>query len=161
MKENISMEILRFNKSNSNNYRKFINKYNNIIEFDTLNIQNFNIGEKEIFLLVDKGIVRKYKILAYSIIEKELKYLYIVNLISKKYENNGTTIFISDFMVKKNLRNKGIGTKLAQYLIDYIYIDKNIILQPEGDGYWFWKKFGFEEDNESEKMTWKITDNRR
>lgn len=161
MKENISMEILRFNKSNSNNYRKFINKYNNIIEFDTLNIQNFNIGEKEIFLLVDKRIVRKYKILAYSIIEKELKYLYIVNLISKKYENNGTTIFISDFMVKKNLRNKGIGTKLAQYLIDYIYIDKNIILQPDGDGYWFWKKFGFEEDNESEKMTWKITDNRR
>ena len=161
MKENISMEILGFNKSNSNNYRKFINKYNNIIEFDTLNIQNFNIGEKEIFLLVDKRIVRKYKILAYSIIEKELKYLYIVNLISKKYENNGTTIFISDFMVKKNLRNKGIGTKLAQYLIDYIYIDKNIILQPDGDGYWFWKKFGFEEDNESEKMTWKITDNRR
>lgn len=161
MKENISMEILRFNKSNSNNYRKFINKYNNIIEFDTLNIQNFNIGEKEIFLLVDQEIVRKYKILAYSIIEKELKYLYIVNLISKKYENNGTTIFISDFMIKKNLRNKGIETKLAQYLIDYIYIDKNIILQPDGDGYWFWKKFGFEEDNESEKMTWKITDNRR
>ena len=64
-------------------------------------------------------------------------------------------------MVKKNLRNKGIGTKLAQYLIDYIYIDKNIILQPDGDGYWFWKKFGFEEDNESEKMTWKIKDNRR
>ncbi len=90
-----------------------------------------------------------------------MKYLYIVNLISKKYENNGTTIFVSDFMVKKNLRNKGIGTKLAQYLIDYIYIDKNIILQPDGDGYWFWKKFGFEEDNESEKMTWKIKYNRR
>lgn len=154
MKENKSMEILRFN-----DYRKFISKYNNIIEVDTLNIQTFNIGEKEIFLLVDKGIVRKYKILAYSIIEKDLKYLYIVNLISKKYQNNGTTIFVSDFMVKKNLRNKEIGTKLAQYLIDYIYIDKNIILQP--DGYFFWKKFSFEEENELEKMTWKIQDNRR
>lgn len=49
MKENVSMEILRFNKSNSNDYRKFINKYNNIIEFDTLNIQTFNIGEKKYF----------------------------------------------------------------------------------------------------------------
>ena len=161
MGKGISMEILRFNKFNSDDYRKFINKQNNIIEFDTLNIQIFNIGEKEIFLLVNKGIVKKYKILAYSIIEKDLKYLYIVNLISKKYQNNGTTIFVSDFMVKKNLRNEGIGTKLAQYLIDYIYIDKNIILQPDGDGCWFWKKFGFEEDNESEKMTWKIRDNRR
>lgn len=161
MKENVSMEILRFNKFNSNDYRKFINKYNNTIEFDVLNIQTFNIGEKEVFLLVSKGILRKYNILAYSIIEKELKYLYIVNLISKKYENNGTTIFISDFMVKKNLRNKGIGTKLVQYLIDYIYIDKNIILQPDEDGYWFWKKFGFEEDTESEKITWKLRNNRR
>ena len=73
------MEILKFNKSNSNIYKEFINRYNQIIEFDILNIQTFNIGEKEIFLVVDKGIIRKYKILAYAIIEKDLEYLYIVN----------------------------------------------------------------------------------
>ena len=60
------MEILKFNKSNSNIYKEFINRYNKIIEFDILNIQTFNIGEKEIFLVVDKGIIRKYKILAYG-----------------------------------------------------------------------------------------------
>lgn len=43
------MEILKFNKSNSNIYKEFINRYNKIIEFDILNIQTFNIGEKEIF----------------------------------------------------------------------------------------------------------------
>lgn len=148
------MEIFEFNKSNSNEYRKFISQYNNIIEFQTLNIQTFNIGEKDIFLLVNKGIVKKYKILAYSIIEKDLKYLYMVYSISKKYQNNGTTIFVSDFMVNRKMRNKGIGTKLAKYLIDNIYIDKKIILQPDGDGNWFWKKFDFVSDKISKKMTW-------
>ena len=155
------MKILKFNKCNSKEYRKFINQYNNIIEFQTLNIQNFNIGEKEIFLVLDKGIIKKHKILAYSIIETDLKYLYIANAISKNYQNDGTTIFISDFMVKENLRNKGIGTELAKYLIDDIYINKNIILQPDGDGYWFWKKFNFYDDNESEKITWRIKDSKR
>lgn len=151
------MKILRFNKSNNNEYRKFIKKYN-IREFYTLSMQTFNIGEKEIFLIVDKGKLRKYKILAYAIIEKDLEYLYIVNSISKEYQNNGTIIFISDFMVRKNLRNKGIGTKFVQYLINHIYVEKNIILQPDEDGYWFWKKFNFENDNKSEKETWKIKD---
>lgn len=155
------MEILKFNKSNSNIYKEFINRYNKIIEFDILNIQTFNIGEKEIFLVVDKGIIRKYKILAYAIIEKDLEYLYIVNSISRNYQNDGTTIFISDFMVKKDSRNIGIGTKLARYLIDDIYREKNIILQPDEDGYSFWKKFSFDDDKESKKRTWRIKSNRR
>lgn len=148
------MEILKFNKNNGKEYREFIDKYNKKIKFETLDIQTFYGGDKEIFLFVDKGILRKYTILAYSIVEKNLKSLYRVNSISEKHNNDGTYVFISDFMVKTIERNKGIGTKLARYLIDEAFADKNIILQPDEDGYWFWKKFGFESDNISEKETW-------
>lgn len=150
------MQILKFNKDNSNEYRDFVNKYNNSKEFITLKINNFNIGEKEIFLVVKKGLIKKYRILAYSIIEKNLKYLYMANLISESYSNNGRYVFISDFMVKRIARNNGIGTMLAQYLINEIYANKNILLQPDEDGYWFWEKFGFQSDNISEKETWII-----
>ena len=51
-------------------------------------------------MVADKGIIRKYKILAYAIIEKDLEYLYIVNSISRNYQNDGTTIFISDWLKK-------------------------------------------------------------
>lgn len=53
------MKFLKFNKSNGIIYKEFINRYNKIIEFAILNIQTFDIGEKEIFLVVDKGIIRK------------------------------------------------------------------------------------------------------
>lgn len=150
------MEILRFNKNNKDEYKKFIGKYNNVPEFNILDISNFNFGEKEIFLAIEKGIMKKYKILAYSIIEKDLKNFYIANSISEKYKNDGTVILISDFIVKEKLRRHGIGSEFAQYLIDEIFLDKDIILQPDGDGYEFWKRFGFETDNISEKETWKI-----
>jgi len=150
------MEIVRFNRVNKGEYKEFIRKYNNVPEFNILNISNFNVGEKEIFLVIEKGLIKKYKILAYSIIEKDLKYLYIANSISEKHKNDGTVILISDFMVKKRLRRNGIGTKFAKYIIEEIFVDKNIILQPDGDGYYFWKKFKFESDNISEKETWKI-----
>lgn len=148
------MEILRFNKDNYKDYKNFINKYNNSIEFVTLKINNFDIGQKEIFLVIKKSLINKYKILAYSIVEKDLKYLYIANSISESYNNDGTYIFISDFMVKVKARNKGIGTKLAEYLIYETFKDKKILLQPDEDGYWFWKKFNFKKDNISEKETW-------
>ena len=150
------MQILKFNKDNSNEYRDFVNKYNNSKEFITLKINNFNVGEKEIFLVVKKGITKQYRIIAYSIIEKNLKYLYMANSISESYSNNGRYIFISDFMVERKARNNGIGTKLAEYLINEIYSNKNILLQPDEDGYWFWRKFGFHSDNISEKETWII-----
>ena len=120
------MEIVRFNRVNKGEYKKFIRKYNNVPEFNILNISNFNVGEKEIFLVIEKGLIKKYKILAYSIIEKDLKYLYIANSISEKYKNDGTVILISDFMVKKRLRRNGIGTKFAKYIIEEIFVDKNI-----------------------------------
>ena len=150
------MEILRFNKDSDKEYKSFINKYNDSKEFITLKINDFNIGQKEIFLVIQKSLIKKYKILAYSIVEKDFKYLYIANSISENYNNDGTYIFISDFMVKKRARNKGIGTKLAEHLINQIYKDKKILLQPDEDGYWFWKKFRFKSDNISEKETWII-----
>lgn len=150
------MEILRFNRDRSNEYKNFIRKYNNVAEFNTLNINTFGVGEKEIFLVVEKGKIRKYNILAYAIVQKDLKYLYIVNSISEEYKNDGTVIFISDFMVKEKMRNKGIGTKLAHYLINFIYLDKDIILQPDGDGNWFWRRFNFISDNISKKATLKM-----
>ena len=33
------------------------------------------------------------------------------------------------------------------------YIKKNITLQPDRDGNWFWKKFGFIPDNISKSLT--------
>lgn len=51
-------------------------------------------------------------------------------------------------------RNQGIGKKLVRYIIDSEYKNRNIILQPDGNGYWFWKKFGFENDNISKHETW-------
>ena len=155
------MEILKFNKINGNQYKEFIKKYNNVQEFDILNSQTFNVGEKEIFLVVEKGILNKNKILAYSIIQKDIEYSYIINSADKDYFNNETTICILDFMVREKSRNKGVGTKLAKYLMDYIYIDKDIILEPKGDGYWFWKKFNFEENKELQKTVWKRKNNRR
>jgi len=110
-------------------------------------------------LVIKKSLIKKYKILAYSIVEKDLEYLYMENLISKDYNNDGTYIFIFDFMVKRRARNKGIGRKLAEYLIYEIFRDKKILLQPDQDGQWFWRKFGFESDNLSEKETWIINRN--
>ena len=149
------MEILKFNDDNKSEYKYFINKYNNVKEFYTLKVQTFDTEKKKIFLLVEKGVLKKYKIIAYAIIEEELKYLYITNSISEEYLNDGTTIYISDFMVRRCSRKQGIGTYLAKYLIEDVYRDKNIILQPDGDGFLFWKKFNFKQDEISKNETWK------
>lgn len=148
------MEILKFDKEKKVKYNEFINKYNDLKEFMTLKINNFNVGDKEIYLVIKKNLFSKCKILAYSIIEKDLKYIYMANSISKKYSNDGSLIFISDFMVKRKLRNQGIGKMLARHIICEEYQNKDIILQPDEDGFWFWKKFGFINDNISEHETW-------
>lgn len=148
------MKIISFNKENRNEYMNFIKQCKNSWEFRCLENNYFNVGDKEIFLVIEKGLCRKHNIVAYSIVEKDLRYLYKVNFISEIHKNDGNNIYIYDFMVRKESRNTGIGSKLAQYLINEIFIDKNIILQPDGDGHWFWKKFDFQQDNISKKETW-------
>ena len=56
-------------------------------------------------------------------------------------------------MIDYLFRNQGIGQYFARYILNEKYKDKNIILQPDGDGNWFWKKFGFIPDNISKHLT--------
>ena len=103
---------------------------------------------------MDKVFFRKYKIIGYVIIYESLHVICFSNDISSKYDGDKDTIFIADFMIDYKYRNEGIGTEFAKYIINFEYKDKNIILQPDGDGNWFWKKFGFINDRISQHMTW-------
>lgn len=146
------MEILEFNYDNRIQYSDFIRKYNKAKCLSSLNIQTFCEGKK-IFLIVDKGLIKKYKIIGYAIVYEKLNTICLVNDVSEKYKDNSNVIFISDFMIDYIERNKGLGKFLAKYIIDEVYRKRNIILQPDGDENWFWEKFGFIPDNVSKKLT--------
>lgn len=145
------MEIVEYDSNTRVEYLVFVKKFNKSKYMSTLNTQTFSEGKK-IFLLIEKGFFRKYKIIGYTIIYENLQ-LCFFNNISEKYDGDSNTIFISDFMVDYTYRNKGIGKYLAKYIIDEVYKQKNITLQPDGDGNWFWKKFGFISDNISKNLT--------
>lgn len=147
------MEIKEFNYNMRLQYSEFIRKYNKSKCLSSLNIQTFS-KDKKIFLILEKGFFKKYKIIGYSIVYQDLHTICFSNDISKKYDRDSNTIFISDFMIDYFYRNQGIGKYLARYIIDKVYKDKNIILQPDGDGYWFWKKLDFVSDNISKHVTW-------
>ena len=102
---------------------------------------------------MEEGFFRKYKIIGYAIIYEDLHVLCFSNNISEKYDGASNTIFISDFMIDYPYRNKGIGKYFAKFIIDEVYKQKNITLQPDGEGNWFWKKFGFISDNVSKNLT--------
>ncbi len=102
----------------------------------TLNTQTFSKGKK-IYLVLETGFLKKYKIIGYTIIYEDLNIIYYSNNISKKYNGESNTIFISDFMIDYVYRKQGAGKLLARHIIEEVYKDKNIILQPDGDGYWF------------------------
>jgi len=95
----------------------------------------------------------RYKIIGHAIIYEEIHVLCISNNISQKYDRDKDTVFISDFLIDKAYQNNGLGKNLANYIVNELYNDKNIILQPDGDGNWFWKKFGFVPDNISKNLT--------
>lgn len=147
------MEIIKYNYDTKIEYSIFTRKYNKSKLLSTLNIQTFS-KEKTIYLVIEKSILRKYKIIGYAIIYENLHVICFSNGISKKYDGDINTIFIGDFMIDYSYRNKGIGKQLARYIINFEYKDKNIILQPDGDGNWFWKKFGFVNDGISQHITW-------
>lgn len=146
------MEIEEYNYNNKQEYYIMIKRYNKSKELHTLDVNTLK-PQKRIFLVIEKGILKKYKIIAYTIINEDLKLIHMVNGISKKYVGDKNTIYITDFMVRILDRKKGIGKALANYIINQRYGDKNILLQPQGDGNWFWKKFGFICDNISEHGT--------
>lgn len=146
------MEIKEYNFYTRAEYSVFVKKFNKSNCMSTLNIQTFSEG-KRIFLLVEERFFRKYKIIGYAIIYENLHVLCFSNNISEKYDKDSNTIFISDFMIDYPYRNKGIGKCFAKFIIDEVYKQKNIALQPDGDGKWFWKKFGFISDNISKNLT--------
>lgn len=146
------MEIREYDYNTREEYSIFIKKFNKFNCMSTLNIQTFSEGKK-IFLLIEEGFLKKYKIIGYAIIYEDLHVLCFSNNISKKYGGDSNTIFISDFMIDYPYRNKGIGKYFAKYIIDEVYKQKNITLQPDGDGNWFWKRYGFIPDNISKNLT--------
>lgn len=147
------MEIIEYNYDTRIQYSDFIRKYNKSKYLHTLNTQTFSKGKK-IYLVLETGFLKKYKIIGYTIIYEDLNIIYYSNNISKKYNGESNTIFISDFMIDYVYRKQGAGKLLARHIIEEVYKDKNIILQPDGDGYWFWIKFGFQNDNISKHETW-------
>lgn len=146
------MEIFKFDNNSKIEYYNFVRKYNKSKYMDTLNIQTFSKGKK-IYLLIDKKILLKYKILGYVIIYENLHTICYANNVNQKYNNDLKTIYISDFMIDKPYRNQGFGKYLENYIVNEEYKDKDIILQPDGDGNWFWKKFGFISDKISNQLT--------
>lgn len=152
------MEIKEYDFNTRVEYSVFVKKINKSDCMSTLNIQTFSEGKK-IILLIEQGFFRKYKIIGYTIIYEDLQ-LCFFNNISERYNKNSNTIFISDFMINYPYRKQGIGKYFAKYIIDEVYKQKNIILQPDGDGNWFWKKFGFIPDNISKNLTLILKRNR-
>lgn len=53
-------------------------------------------------------------------------------------------VVISDFMIARIYRRRGVGKRLATYILDEKYPNKNIALHAEDDGINFWPKMGFE-----------------
>ena len=117
------MQITEYNYDTITEYSQFVRKYNKFNCLDTLKVQTFSKG-KRIFLLIEEGFFRKYKIIGYAIIYEDLHVLCFSNNISEKYGGDSNTIFISDFMIDYPYRNKGIGKYFAKYIIDEVYKKK-------------------------------------
>lgn len=148
------MEIKEFNYKNKNEFADIVTKYNNIREFYILTSRLINVDDRTIFLVLKKGILKKYKILAYAIVDENIELICKCNNINEEYTNQKRIICITDFIVRYTKRKMGIGNTLAKYILEKRYAKADVILQPDGDGYSFWKKFGFENDNISKHETW-------
>ena len=88
------MKIIEYNYDTRIEYSRFIKKYNKSKWLDTF----FSKGKK-IFLIVEKGFLKKYKIIGYSIIYEDLHVICFSNVLSEKYDVDTNTIFIADFMI--------------------------------------------------------------
>lgn len=149
-----NLEIKEYDHNNRMELFEMKKNAKNISEFSYLRL-NTTLEEnfKKFFLLLQHGRIVKNKIIAYAIIYDDMKIANLTNQISSEYIGTNS-IFISDMMVKDSKKRKGFGKKLAEYIIYEKYSDKNIILQPDGEGFYFWKKFDFTRDNISERNTW-------
>jgi len=148
------MEIRKFNLENIKEFSDIVKKYNNVKEFDILTSRLMNLDGRTIFLLLKKGRLKKYKILGYTIIDQNMSLICRCNNMDEVYLNKDRIICITDFIIRKTERGKGIGKALAKYILEECYSEKDIVLQPHEDGYWFWQKFGFKDDGISKHETW-------
>ena len=78
------MEIKEYNCYTRAEYSVSVKKFNKSNCMNTLNIQTFSKGKK-IFLLIERGFFKKYKIIGYAIVHEDLQVLYFSNNISKDY----------------------------------------------------------------------------
>lgn len=98
------MEIIKYDYNSKIEYSRFIRKYNKSKYMHTLNIQTIS-KDKKIYLLIDKNLFLKYKLIGYAIIYEDLHLICYANDISQKYDGDNETIFISDFMIDLPYRN--------------------------------------------------------
>lgn len=97
----------------------------------------------EVWLIYKKAFFRCDNVGFISIIDCDRllgKERLIMDMFRIPTEYNG--IFINDMRISILDRNRGIGTKVVNILLEE---EKTYLLEPVEDGKWFWKKFGFVE----------------
>lgn len=160
---NYKLRTLRFNKDNSEEYQQYRNKLPK--EFDILSIQDFAYN-KNIFLLVKKGILNREKIIGYAILfdctslnEEDKRNVALISDIDSKTILEGEWVFISDFMILWFHRRRGIGREFFRYIESNYYDNNDFILNADGDGKYFWRKLGFKYIDRLNKTMKKATRN--
>lgn len=147
IKHNNKEEILRFNKMNSEEYRYYKHKLPK--EFYILENRRFT-DEEDIFLLIRKGIFNRIKIIGYAILndcsklnEKDRKTVALINSIDSGTILDHEWVIISDFMILRLQRRRGIGSEFFRHIENDYYNNRQFILNADGDGKFFWNKLGF------------------
>ena len=117
---NNKFSVLRFYKDNKDEFQYYKGKAPR--EFYILEIQDFYC-EKNIFILLKKSIFHRKKIVGYAIIYdctklniEDKNKIALIGGIDSNIIYQNELILISDFMISKYHRRKGIGTEFFRYI---------------------------------------------
>ncbi len=147
IKQKNKKEILWFNKMNREEYQYYKHKLPR--EFYILENRSFSY-EESIFLLIKKGLFNRTKIIGYAIIydssgldEKDKKSIALINRIDSRIMLEQEWVVISDFMILRFQRRRGIGREFFRRIENDYYSNRDFILIADGDGKFFWRRLGF------------------
>ena len=122
-----------------------------IINYNNESFRNPNANDIDFLkkcFTIDNSFKKYYKYSNVITLEHSILFLTPCNVIKElpKIKNNG--IFLNNFCVDPNKRNKGIGTKLMKHVINKVKKDGNthIVLQVLNNNKYairLYKKFGF------------------
>ena len=147
--------IKRFNSTNITEYKNILATHYKPHELSVIASLYFK-HNKTVFLMTrhyeTKFLLWKAdhdEIIGYCIVEdirefkpEERKYMSALYSVPLDILDEYPTV-ISDFMIAKDLRRQGYGTKLADYVIVNNYPDVNMSLHAVQDGIYFWDKLRF------------------